>query len=276
MKRLLFIGFFAVLGLCAYGQNNYKYVINANGGLRVGGTGLVKVDSITSNGTDIKFYNGATILEATPGAGAASWGSITGLLSSQTDLSTALGLKANIASPTFTGTVGGITASMVGAMSTSHAANAITGTNITNWGTAYTNTLRWDGGSTSLVAATGRTSLGGTTVGQALFTLTNPSAITFPRINADNTVTALTAANFRTAITAPAYYTTTTNLAAGAETNVTLTGVTTEPYSIQILDANGVDITHAVKDSTAISSGTYHTWIYSTDAKTNAKIKVLW
>lgn len=37
-----------------------------------------------------------------------------------------------------------------------------------------------------------------TTVGQNLVTLTNPSAITFLRINADNTVTAQTAANFRT------------------------------------------------------------------------------
>jgi hypothetical protein len=71
--------------------------------------------------------------------------------------------------------------------------------NSTNWNTAYTDRLKWDGGSTGLVAATGRSSLGGTTAGQALFTLTNPSAITFLRVNADNTVTALSAANFRTA-----------------------------------------------------------------------------
>jgi len=70
----------------------------------------------------------------------------------------------------------------------------------TQWDTAYTNTLHWDGGATSLVAATGRTSLGGTTVGQNFFTLTNPSAITFVRINADNSVSALDAATFRTAI----------------------------------------------------------------------------
>jgi len=37
-----------------------------------------------------------------------------------------------------------------------------------------------------------------TTVGQNLVTLTNPSAITFLRINADNTVTARSAANFKT------------------------------------------------------------------------------
>ena len=69
-----------------------------------------------------------------------------------------------------------------------------------DWNTAYNERLQWSGGSTNLVPATGRTSLGGTTVGQNFFTLTNPSAITFPRINADNSVSALDAATFRTAI----------------------------------------------------------------------------
>jgi hypothetical protein len=70
----------------------------------------------------------------------------------------------------------------------------------TNWDTAFTDRNKWDGGATGLTASTGRTSLGGTTVGQNLFTLTNPAAITFPRFNADNTVSALDAATFRTAI----------------------------------------------------------------------------
>lgn len=70
----------------------------------------------------------------------------------------------------------------------------------TNWNTAYSERQQWDGGSTNLVAATGRTSLGGTTVGQNMFTLTNPSAVTFPQFNADNTVSALSASSFRTAI----------------------------------------------------------------------------
>lgn len=46
-------------------------------------------------------------------------------------------------------------------------------------------------------AAAGRTTLGGTTVGQSFFTGINPSAITFPRVNADNTVTFRSAADFR-------------------------------------------------------------------------------
>jgi hypothetical protein len=70
----------------------------------------------------------------------------------------------------------------------------------TEWDTAYTDRLKWDGGSTGLTASTGRTSLGATTVGGNLFTLTNPSAVTFVRLNADNTVSALSASDFRTAI----------------------------------------------------------------------------
>jgi hypothetical protein len=65
---------------------------------------------------------------------------------------------------------------------------AITTTQISNWDTSYTDRLKWDGGSTGLVAATGRTSLGATTVGGNLFTLVNPTAVTFIRINTDNTV----------------------------------------------------------------------------------------
>jgi hypothetical protein len=68
----------------------------------------------------------------------------------------------------------------------------------------------------------------------------------------------------------------TASLSAGVETDITLTGVTTEPFSIQIFDSDGYDLTQSVKDSIGTSGGTYHVYIYSTDAKTNAKIKVLW
>jgi hypothetical protein len=46
----------------------------------------------------------------------------------------------------------------------------------------------------------GSLTLGYTTVGSSFFNLTNPGAITFPRINADNSVSALSASAFRTAI----------------------------------------------------------------------------
>ena len=58
------------------------------------------------------------------------------------------------------------------------------------------------GGTGGNTQALGRTGLGATTVGANLFTLANPSAISFIRINAANTVEALNAADFRNAISA--------------------------------------------------------------------------
>ena len=99
-----------------------------------------------------------------------------------------------------------------------------TGGNSTNWNTAYSERNNWDGGSTNLVAATGRTSLGATTVGSNLFTLTNPSAITFLRVNADNTVSALDAAAFRTAIGVGTGTGTVTSVAMTVPTGLTVSG----------------------------------------------------
>jgi len=52
--------------------------------------------ALTYDGTDLKW--------STVGGGSVSWGGISGTISDQTDLNTALGLKAPLASPTFTGT----------------------------------------------------------------------------------------------------------------------------------------------------------------------------
>jgi hypothetical protein len=56
------------------------------------------------------------------------------------------------------------------------------------------------GGTGANTAAAARTNLGSTTVGDNLFTLTNPSAIRFPRINANNTISLLDSALFASAI----------------------------------------------------------------------------
>jgi hypothetical protein len=106
--------------------------------------------------------------------------------------------------------------------------------NSSNWNTAFTDRLKWDGGSTDLVASTGRTSLGGTTIGQSMFTLTNPSAITFPRFNVDNTVSALTATNFRSAIGAGTV--TTVNASATSGNPISIDNNTTTP-TIELLSA---------------------------------------
>lgn len=74
-----------------------------------------------------------------------------------------------------------------------------------------------NGGTGATDADTALTNLGGTTAGQGLFKLTNPSAITFLRVNADNTVSALNASDFRTAIGA----------GTGSVTSVDVSGGTT-------------------------------------------------
>jgi len=57
-----------------------------------------------------------------------------------------------------------------------------------------------NGGTGATTAGAALTNLGATTVGGNMVTLANPSAITFPRFNADNSVSALSASAFRTAI----------------------------------------------------------------------------
>jgi hypothetical protein len=78
-----------------------------------------------------------------------------------------------------------------------------------------------NGGTGASTASGARTNLGATTVGSNLFTLTNPGAISFIRLNADNTASSLSAADFRTAIGAQASG---SYLTAEADTLATVTG----------------------------------------------------
>ena len=64
---------------------------------------IATVNDAPSNGSTYGRNNGAWVVA---GGGGAAWGSITGTLSSQTDLNTALGTKANLAGAQFTGKVG--------------------------------------------------------------------------------------------------------------------------------------------------------------------------
>lgn len=94
-----------------------------------------------------------------------------------------------------------------------------------------------NGGTGATTAAAARTGLGATTVGGNLFTLTNPSAITFPRINANNTVSALSASDFRTAIGAGTSSTTgtvTSVSGTGSYNGLTLTGTVTSSGNITL------------------------------------------
>jgi len=87
------------------------------------------------------------------------------------------------------------------------------------------------GGSGATTAATARTNFGATTLGGNLFTISNPSAVTFPRFNADNTVSSLNAADFRTAIGAG---TVTSVAGTGSANGLTLSGTVTSTGNITL------------------------------------------
>jgi len=83
------------------------------------------------------------------------------------------------------------------------------------------------GGTGGDTQATARSGIGATTLGGNMFTIANPSAVTFPRFNADNTVSALNAADFRAAIGASGgggTGTVTSVSGSGGITGLTLTG----------------------------------------------------
>ena len=107
-----------------------------------------------------------------------------------------------------------------------------------------------NGGTGSTTASAARTALGATTLGANLFTITNPSAITFPRYNADNTVSALDAATFRTAIGAGTSSTTGTVTSVAALTlgttgtdlsSTVATGTTTPVITLQVPTASATN-----------------------------------
>jgi hypothetical protein len=112
-----------------------------------------------------------------------------------------------------------------------------------------------NGGTGSTTASGARTSLGATTVGGNFFTLTNPSAITFIRVNADNTVSTLNAADFRTAIGAGSGGGTVTSITAGSFlTGGTIT--TSGTIAVDATDANTPSKVVARDASGNFSAGT--------------------
>lgn len=91
------------------------------------------------------------------------------------------------------------------------------------------------GGSGATTAATARTNFGATTLGGNLFTISNPSAVTFPRFNADNTVSSLNAADFRTAIGAGTGGGSVSSVAGtGSANGLTLSGTVTSTGNITL------------------------------------------
>jgi hypothetical protein len=114
-----------------------------------------------------------------------------------------------------------------------------------------------NGGTGGTSQSTARTGLGATTLGANLFTITNPSAITFPRFNADNTVSSLSAADFRTAIGAGTGGGTVTSVSGtGTVNGITLTGTVTSSGSLTLGGTlSGVNLTTQVTGTLPAGNG---------------------
>lgn len=124
-----------------------------------------------------------------------------------------------------------------------------------------------NGGTGASTAAAARTNLGATTLGSNLFTIANPSAISFPRYNADNTVSALDAAAFRTAIgagTSSTAGTVTSVAGAGTVNGLTLTGTVTASGNLTLGGTLDLSVSPAIGATTA-STGAFTTLTASSD-----------
>jgi hypothetical protein len=250
------------------GTNGYYYVVTTAGATNLNGiTDWVIGDWAIFNGTVWqKIDQTNTVTSVNGQTGAVSVGTVTSVA-----MTVPTGLSISGTPITTSGTL---------ALTLAAGYSIPTDANQTNWTTAYTQTQQWNGGSTNLVAATGRTSLGGTTVGQSMFTLTNPSAITFPQFNADNTVSALDAASFRTAIGAGTSSTTGTVTSVGGTgtvNGITLTGTVTSTGNLTLGGTlSGVSLTTQVSGTLPVLNGGTGTTTPALVAGSNVTISGTW
>jgi hypothetical protein len=125
---------------------------------------------------------------------------------------------------------------VTGTLPVANGGTGTTSTTFVNLATNVTGTLPVaNGGSGGTTASAARTNFGATTLGGNLFTISNPSAVTFPRFNADNTVSSLNAADFRTAIGAGTGGGSVSSVAGtGSANGLTLSGTVTSTGNITL------------------------------------------
>jgi hypothetical protein len=114
-----------------------------------------------------------------------------------------------------------------------------------------------NGGSGATTASGARTNFGATTVGGNFFTLANPSAITFVQVNADNSITAMDAATFRTAIGAGTGGGSVTSVSGtGTVNGISLSGTVTSSGDITLGGSlSGVSLTTQVTGTLPVANG---------------------
>ncbi|MDD4310316.1 MAG: hypothetical protein PHO32_08050, partial [Candidatus Cloacimonetes bacterium] len=226
---------------------------------RIALTGSSDATTVSSPATGLLIFNTATASGVTPGyyynsgtSGSPSW---TRLI---TSVAEADGSETKVNA----GTLISVTGS--GTTASPYIVN-YTGNNLA-LGTTSSTAYRGDYGNTAYThsQATTGTVHGSTTVGGNLLRLTNPSAVKFLRFNADNTVSTLTAAEFRTAIGAGDGSGTVTSIATGnGITGGTITttgtlGLTGQALAVHNLATNGL-ITRTASGTVAgrtITAGT--------------------
>ena len=207
----------AANAVSATASRSYALQVNA------AGQGVVNVPWTDTN-------SGGTVTSVS-GTGTASGLSLSGTVTTSGNL-TLSGTVNSLAAGTYAISISGNAAT-----ATNVAYSGLTGTvptwnqNTTGTAANVTGTVAvGNGGTGATTAAAARTNLGATTLGGNLFTLTNVAAIAFPRFNADNTISSLDAASFRTAIGAGTSSTTGTVTSVGGTGTVsglTLTGTVT-------------------------------------------------
>lgn len=219
--------------LTASGNVTVAGTINTNSGSAA--SPAIALNS-TANGL---FYTGSSVVRvAAGGAEAASISLSTATFTGAISASNLSGTNTGDQTITMTGHV---TGSGTGSFATTIAAGVVTNAMLAgsiDLATKVTGTLPVANGGTGATTEAGaRTSLGATTAGSNLFTLANPSAVTFLQVNADNTVSALDAATFRSAIGAGTSSTTgtvTSVSGTGTVSGLTLTGTVTSSGSLTL------------------------------------------
>lgn len=214
------------------------------------------------NIADMKLYaensSGVVTLLAQAGAGTGTVTSVSG--TGTVNGLTLTGTVTTSGSLTLGGTLSGVslTTAVTGTLPIANGGTGSTSTTYCNLTTNVTGTLPVaNGGTGGATQAAARTGLGATTIGSNLFTLTNPGAITFPRFNADNSVSSLDAASFRTAIGAGTGTGTVTSVGGtGTVNGLTLTGTVTSSGNLTLGGTlSGVSLTTAVTGTLPIANG---------------------
>ena len=175
---------------------------------------------VDQGSTAILYCDGTEIISATTSA---AFAGILPVTQGGTGATTASGARTNLGA-TGIGTALFTATTAASARSTISAAASGANSDITSITGLTTPLTVAQGGTGSATAGAARTALGATTVGGNVFTLTNPSAVTFLRFNADNTVSALDAATFRSAISAAASGANTDITALDQDVTITATG----------------------------------------------------